>query len=122
MKTRLLAQPTSVVACGASSSLVSVSGGVTMATSGGVTMATSGGASLADNGRYSPSDMLTSHAITFRDPDTGVTYVQTQLLQVGSRGQIGKSSYSQIYREVHLSAVLNLGTARLLSKTFNEQG
>ena len=31
---------------------------------------------------FSLSDMMTSQAITFRDPETGAIYVQTQLLQV----------------------------------------
>eukprot|EP00105_Crassostrea_gigas_P045585 XP_019929733.1 PREDICTED: uncharacterized protein LOC105345430 isoform X2 [Crassostrea gigas] len=34
-----------------------------------------------DNGTFSSADSLSSRGITFRDPETGVMYIQTQLLQ-----------------------------------------
>lgn len=34
------------------------------------------------NNLVNPNDVMTSQAITFRDPETGAIYVQTQLLQV----------------------------------------
>ena len=40
-----------------------------------------------------PNEIMTSRAITFRDPETGAIYVQTQLLQVGtSMYKPGKNS------------------------------
>lgn len=35
-----------------------------------------------DNGTFNSADSLSSRGITFRDPETGVMYIQTQLLQV----------------------------------------
>lgn len=44
----------------------------------------SGGGDSAGNSApvVNPNEIMTSRAITFRDPETGAIYVQTQLLQV----------------------------------------
>ena len=38
--------------------------------------------SETSNSLVNPNDIMTSQAITFKDPETGAVYVQTQLLQV----------------------------------------
>ena len=41
---------------------------------------------------YTDSGMFTPHGITIRDPETGATFLQTQLLQVRSENN-GKKTY-----------------------------
>ncbi|XP_064635342.1 zinc finger protein ZXDC-like [Lineus longissimus] len=67
---------------------------------------------------FSPSDLLSSQALTFRDPETGVTYVQTQLLQddpphpdlYGTDIHLGDGEASPLGDDLSVSARELIGT------------